>query len=790
MGVRAAAESYGQTANVKIQIDGIDIADGTSSGVYMTSLTLEEAQIRTSGNDAEVSVPGVSMVGVIKSGSNQFHGSYMASLERPELQASNLSDELRAQGLSETEPLKHLYDVSGELGGRLIRDKLWFYGGFVQQDKVSGIVGFAENAGPDGRYLTGDEPPGYVRTRLTHGSLKMSYQPTRNNRLIAAWQPTLKYQPQGLPPEPNRFRPLESTLDYRNPSSMYKGELQSTLSTRMVFNVVAGYGGYLADYAPWRSNFANPVVAGNPPRMDRETTLNLGANPKTNLEYRDKWQVDSGLSIFPERFLGGQHELKTGTTLYWRRNSVGWRVHPSGDYTLIFDRVNGVSNTPVEIQIRNSPTQPDARAYYYAWYIKDTWRVTDRVTLNLGVRFERQKALLPAQSKDASPQFPTLFPAASYDSLDVLTWNKVVPRLGVAWDVANRTVVKASFGRFMNGMNDGFANAYNPLSNVTMTFRWRDLNNNRDYDAGEVNLDPNCCDFVNVTGRSSAQLNPELRSPMTNEATLGVERELAQNLAVRALYVYKKVTDQFGTRNVARPRSAYNIPLTRRDPGPDGVLNTSDDGGKVTIWDYDPAFRGAAFVRNEQQNTDRDDNFQTIEFTVTKRMSSRWSAMASFWAIKNHLWLTMFDDDPNQDYFPLDETWKWAGNFSGTYTMPYGVQFGAFVQTKVGILGQRTNIFRAVDPDGGPRLNQLSTVTLRLEPRGSQKSDAIHVVNLRASKNFAFARGQRIQFDFDLFNLLNTSSPITANFQSGPTFAYATAVVPPRIARIGFRYTF
>jgi hypothetical protein len=122
--------------------------------------------------------------------------------------------------------------------------------------------------------------------------------------------------------------------------------------------------------------------------------------------------------------------------------------------------------------------------------------------------------------------------------------------------------------------------------------------------------------------------------------------------------------------------------------------------------------------------------------------------------------------------------------------MPYGVQFGAFVQTKVGILGQRTNIFRAVDPDGGPRLNQLSTVTLRLEPRGSQKSDAIHVVNLRASKNFAFARGQRIQFDFDLFNLFNTSSPITANFQSGPTFAYATAVVPPRIARIGFRYTF
>lgn len=790
MGVRASAESYGQTANSKIQIDGIDIADGTSTGVYMTSLTLEEAQIRTSGNDAEVSVPGVSMVAVIKSGSNQFHGSYIASVERPELQGSNLSDALKAQGLRETEPLRHLYDVSADLGGRIVRDKLWFYGAFVQQDKLAGVVGFAAGPGPDGRYLTEDDLLADVRTRLTHGAVKLSYQPTRAHRLIAAWQPTLKYQPQGLPPEPNRFRPLESTLDYRNPSSMYKGELQSTLSTRMVFNVVAGYGGYLADYAPWRSNFAAPAVKGNPPRIDRETGLNLGANPKTNLEYRDKWQVDSGLSIFPERFLGGQHELKVGTTLYWRRNSVGWRVHPAGDYILVFDRLNNVSGTPSEIQIRNSPTQPDSRANYYAGYIKDTWRLTDRVTLNLGLRIEQQKAFLPEQSKEASPMFPTLFPAASYDRLDVLTWNTVVPRVGLAWDVANKTVVKGTFGRFVNGMDDGFANAYNPLSNVTMTFKWRDLDGNRDYTPGEVLLNPNGGDFVGITGSSSARLNPDLKPAMTTESTLGVEREVMQNLGVRVLYVNKRVTDRFGTRNVARPRSAYNIPLTRRDPGPDGRLNTADDGGSVTIYDYDRAYFGASFVQNEQHNSDRDDSFQTVEFTVTKRSSGRWGAMASFWAIKNDFWLSLFEDDPNNDLNARDQTWKWAGNVSGSYSLPFGIQLGAFMQSKVGIQAQRTNVFRAVDPDGGARLNQLSTVTLRLDEPGAQKSAAIHVVNLRASKRFEVMGNNRVQFDFDLFNLFNASAPITANFQSGPSFGYATAVVPPRIARVGFRYTF
>jgi hypothetical protein len=362
--------------------------------------------------------------------------------------------------------------------------------------------------------------------------------------------------------------------------------------------------------------------------------------------------------------------------------------------------------------------------------------------------------------------------------------------VGVAWDVADKTVVKATFGRFVNGMDDGFANAYNPLANVTMTFKWRDLDGNRDYTPGEVILDPNCCDFVGISGSSSARLNPDLKPAMTTETTLGIEREVAQNLGVRVLYVNKKVTDRFGTRNVARPRSAYNIPLTRRDPGPDGAPNTADDGGIVTIYDYDRAYFGADFVQNEQQNSDRDDSFQTIEFTVTKRSSGKWAAMASFWAIKNDFWLSLFDDDPNNDLNARDQTWKWAGNISGNYSLPFGVQLGAFVQSKVGIQGQRTNVFRAVDPDGGPRLNQLSTVTLRLDEPGAQKSAAIHVVNLRASKRFEVGAGNRVQFDVDLFNLFNTSSPITANFQSGPSFGYATAVVPPRIARIGFRYTF
>ena len=802
MGVRAAASNYGLSGTAKIQVDGIDIADGNSSGIYMTSMTLEEAQIRTSGNDAEVSVPGVSMIAVIKSGSNQFHGAYLVEGQTPGLQSSNLTDELRAQGLTNTEPLRHLYDISADLGGRLIRDKLWFYAAFNRQDKVQGVVGFASGPGPDGKYLTGDEPEGDVQTRLTHGAVKLSYQPTPKNRLIAAWQPTMKYQPQGLPPEPNRLRPLESTLDYKNPSQMYKGEFLSTFSSRMVFNAVVGGGGYIADYAPWRSKFANPVVKGNPSRLDRETGLNTGANVKTNYEVRDRFQVESGLSFFPERFLGGQHEFKVGTSLYWRGLSVGLRNSPAGNYTLIYDRVNNVSGTPVEIAMLNSPTEPKPRTNYYAGYFKDTWRATDHLTVNIGVRFDQQHAFLTEQSKEASPNFPTLFPAATFAPLDVLTWNSLVPRLGFAWDVAERTVIKGTFGVYSNGLSDNFANSYNPLTNTTTSFRWRDPNGNGDYDPGEVNLDTsaNGTDFIGIAGASSANLNPDLKQPMTRESTASFEREVASNLGVRALYVYKQVVDGYATTNLARPASAYNIPLTRRDPGPDRILNTSDDAGSVTIYDYDPAYRGAAFVKNQLMNSDRNDQYQTIEFTVTKRMSGRWSAMASFWSVKYDAWLpsqtnptiagTLIPDDPNAAQNGRDETWKWAGNFSGSYLMPWGVQFGAFIQSKIGVQGQRTNVFQAADPDGGKALAQLATVALRTEPFGTQQGAAINVVNLRTSKSVLMGGRHRVEFDFDLFNLLNSSAPITVNFQSGPTFRYVTSVVPPRIVRLGVRYSF
>lgn len=800
---RNPIQAYGVASTAKMEVEGMNISIGESSGVYFTTFSFEEIQVKTSGNDAEVSTPGISMVSVLKSGSNQFHGSYGFAFQRPRFQSSNMTPKLLAQGLSETQPLRYYYEANADFGGRIIRDKLWFYVASNKQQRVSGILGFVAGPGPDGKYLTGDEPLADYENNLTDHAVKVSYQASQKNRIIGVWQPMLKYQPQR---DAERFRPLESTTDYSNPGGIYKGELQSTITNRIVANVNAGYGGNRADYSAARSKVGK-AVPGNPSRFDRETGLRTGASDHNSKGFSDRWQVDGSISFFPEKFLGGRHELKSGTTLYWERGGEGKQVTPSGDYILVYDRVSGVSGQPVEIQIFNSPARPINWNYKYAGYLKDTWRITDNVTANLGVRFEYQHAFVPEQTKQVSPGFPNLFPAGTFPYVDGQTWYSTVPRLGLAWSLDPKTVIKGSYGLFNGGMGSGFAGIYNTNANSTAIFRWTDRDRNGDYTPGEVNLDLTAAnpDFLSISAASNNLLNPDLRQPMTNEVTLGFERELTSNLGFRTLYVYKDFRDNIVTVNVKRPTSAYDIPLVRRDPGPDGTLNNADDGGRVTIWDYNAAYRGAAFVANQRQNSPKTDYYQSIEFTVTKRSAGRWFGMGSFWVTKHHRWVSPFPEgdprgNPNDDYFPLQEQWTWAANASGNYRLPWGVNFGAYLQSKVGVQGQRTVIFRSADPDGGPALRQLNTVTLRMEPFAERQGPAITLLNLRATREFRLGTS-RFEVNIEAFNLLNSSAPTTMTFVSGPTFGWygvsgtsvnaaEGGIVASRVGRVGVRYSF
>jgi hypothetical protein len=271
------------------------------------------------------------------------------------------------------DPLLYFRDVSGDLGGRIVRDKLWFYGALRRQKAASRRTGYAQAPGPDGVYLTADDVPGDSVLGLPNETLKVSYQPGKATKLIAFYQNSGKLENARMGA---RFRPFEATQNGTSWLRAWKGELQSTPTNWLLFSILGGRHNYLSTY-PAQGGID---VAGNPSRSNRETGLFTGPPAQQDVRPRSRYQSSGTVSFFPAGSFGGRHSIKTGYQVYLERVGTGCANKPSGNYLLTFDRVGGVSNQPAEIATYNYPIlETSNRETTYAVYTSDSWRITNRV---------------------------------------------------------------------------------------------------------------------------------------------------------------------------------------------------------------------------------------------------------------------------------------------------------------------------------------------------------------------------------------------------------------------------
>jgi hypothetical protein len=366
-------------------------------------------------------------------------------------------------------------------------------------------------------------------------------------------------------------------------------------------------------------------------------------------------------------------------------------------------------------------------------------------------------------------------------------------------------VAKATFGIFNHTEFANFSNPmtflspFNKNSPTQYAYRWNPQRpcsdyycTNVNYTPGDVNLDVNGPAFLSAAGPANNIVNPDLKWGVTHELTASIERELVPSVSLRGLWVYKSVFNETAARtfvNVLRPYTVYNQVFMRRDPGPDGVVGTADDSGLVAVYDYDPAYRGAKFVGNEIVNvpSNRNDWYHNVEVTLNKRPGTgKWYANTSFLATRNHRWLEGIAETPNSNNFPLDETWSWNYRLAGGYDLPYGFMVSTLYQIFSGVPLQRTTIFRASDPNGGPSFPSSSTITLRMEPFGAEHLPNQHLMNVRLSKTLT----HKLRVELDLFNALNTNVAFSSTRVSGPTFGYITSYAQPRVVRVGSRLEF
>lgn len=772
---------FGQAGEPWAMLEGVPTTALVGSGGnanYWDYVTVEEAAVKTIGNDAEMPNRGVSITAVVRSGGNQFHGSGYYGRMFPKLQANNITPELSAQGIKSPPKLERRYDTNADLGGRFVPDKLWFYASTRRRIDVSQGTGSYK---PDGTPATNDELS-WFHTE------KVSYQATQSNRFVGFWQ----YNHKETQPAGNQFLSYESATGYTTLSHTGKIEWQGIHGGSIVMDVQYGHWGYRGFY---RNNAGDSVS-----RLDLGTTAQSGPSTSAGqrpLVYRHDMRASLGW-YKPDLFFGS-HQFKFGTS--FDVNSYG-RAYPGNEdtpkYNFQLVYRNGV---PVELRTWNQPTFPKSRTNYLEAYAKDEWRVTPKITVNIGLRYAHDNGFVPASSRQAAtPPGNLAYPAQDFPRAQFNVWNTLAPRVHAAIDIFGngRTVLKGGWGRFAHQrMLDPEVIDVDPNVYGYASYRWSDPNKNNFYDAGEVNLDPNGPDYL-TQQTANFVTNRDERMPWSEEASLSLERELMPNLAARVTGVYSRNWDLYRNENIFRPYSAYTIPVTSVDPGRDGVVGTADDPGRtLTYYEYPASLQGQSFEKNWLTNDpDIDQNFKSIEVGMFKRMSNGWQIMASYSATKKNIPLTVgltqsqFNSNiyagartPNAELNTRDTTWETTGKLSGAYArLPFAITAAVNYEYRNGTPTARTVLLR-----GGTTIPNL---VVNADPIGSLRTPAYHLTDIRIEKNVQLGRGQKATIRANIFNAFNSSTALSLQTRSGPTFGYATAIIQPRIMELNVAYSF
>jgi hypothetical protein len=422
---------------------------------------------------------------------------------------------------------------------------------------------------------------------------------------------------------------------------------------------------------------------------------------------------------------------------------------------------------PFQLSAWNFPIDVRNDVRYYGSYLADEWRPASRLTFNLGFRLAWDHNFVPAQTKEAG-EFASIYPAASYPKIDVVNWTTFVPRIRATWDVSGdgKTAVKGGWGRYaaLRGADD--ANYVNRNVIGSTTFTWHDVNTDKLYQPGEVNLSVNGPDFVSQTGTTQGVLNSNEKPPMSDEFSASIERQLFPNFAIRVTGIYSKDWNIAEVINPLIPYSAYTIPVSSPDPGPDGRLGTADDTGKtLTYFEFPTSLRGAAFQANTRINDSAlDANFKSFEIAASRRFANKWQAMTSYSRTRLHAPGANATANPNNQINTLNTSVEWNFKASGSYELKYGVLTSVNYEIRSGAPWQRTVLL-----SGGVT---IPTQVVNVDPYDVSYYDNLHLLDARVRKDFRIYGNHKGAIGVDIFNLLNKNTVTSANLRSGSTYGY------------------
>ena len=790
-------------ADTMWNLDGVVITDVNSGGAsssYYDFNAFEEVNISTGGNDLRQQTGGIGINFVTRRGTNKFKGNIYVADSNDSIESTNRPSELANDsrlalpGGGFAEKANHTDKILNrgfDIGGPIVKDKAWFWVSWGRQN--IDIVKLVQTTD---------------KTVLTNTNAKINWAPTSNDQVSGFYFNGAKEKfgrnPGYVANEPasftwnqGNFYPEEGLLHPLH--GLWKVEDNHTFGSNLFVNgKYAWYG--------WGYGFDPIGGAANPGAVDFDNNNAYGSY--VTAKYTKAWHlVDVSGSAFTTAG-GASHEFKFGFG-YNRRPSDSL-THYSGDQ--IFGLHFGPGDEAAQVwrdRVVSSIGQ------YTDLYFGDTIS-KGALTLNAGVRWDRQTAKNLPSVAAANPAFPNLLPAVNYGGTGpTISWNDISPRVSAtfALDQARKSIVRASYARYAGQLNPGQVTLASPVGSyyTYISYKWVDLNGDHLAQKNEVmtNLAPlyagSGIDLKNPGAATAPpqQIASDYTANHDNEVIFGFDRELIPNLAFNVAYTY---------------HSSYDIPgwnprvgLTSADYTAGAV--TSALGYSARAFSPSAAkvdsSNGARILSNR---ADYHTTYSGIEVGLNKRLADRWFARVaiSYNNYVEHLGAGAVQNPTRTDtvngslalagpqvdggqFAPrsggsgkgdIFYNAKWQINANGLYQFPYGIDVGANLFGRQGYA--RPFFIQLAGGADGSGLRVLATPNV-----DDNRYPSLWDLDLRLAKDIKITGTARINVAADLFNVANSATELgrTRRLNSA-AFGQLNDILSPRILRLTASFKF
>jgi hypothetical protein len=484
---------------------------------------------------------------VTKSGTNNIHGEAFEYYRNTAMTALNQFQQATAAAEGTGNPPYKRNQFGGDMGGPILKNKMHYYGAYDGTESTSSFTMFVAGAAAAdyaAAGLLGTFPaPGHDRL----ATARWDYDLANHQQVFVRWaQEWNLVTRNGCGPNASGQSTTIGCYDGQIPRYAYVAGHTWEPNDHMVNDARFQYAYISYELGPWNtpiptkpSDLVNPSYTSNVGLGYSFPSFGYG-HTYAAVGVESRWEVNDTLTIQHH-----EHQLKVGTDVSYVPYVDASASNLNGTWTFSQDEVFNPAN-PGTLTSPHQFTQAATPLLYYlpstqqAYFAGDSWKLKPYLTLNYGLRWERQTGSAFLDTYTPNPSQPTIpFEGNPHSRGDKRNFG---PRLGFTYDPFNRgkDVIRGGAGIYYNFIETELSEAEKlnfvscSISLVNGSPSTYTLPYPNPYNGQSLTS------FCSTAPPSVTILSPSLRNPYQFQYSLGYSRQISANLSLSADGIYAR----------------------------------------------------------------------------------------------------------------------------------------------------------------------------------------------------------------------------------------------------------